>query len=68
MHARTTTEAEDRYRARAALYGLYLREIGYPKDEAAARVIERYPRVKPWLEKLAREADGRALLKKARSA
>ena len=68
MPVRSTSEEEDRYRARAALYGLYLRELGYPKDEAAARVIERYPRVKPTLEKLAREADGRSLLKKERSA
>lgn len=54
MHARNTTEAEDRERARAALYGLFLRQSGYACDEAAVLVIERYPRARPTLEKLTR--------------
>ena len=59
MYVRPPTEAEDRYRARAAFYGLYLREVcGCARDEAAALVIERYPRVRPWLEKLTREGAG----------
>ena len=60
MHVRTTTEAEDRERARAALYGLFLRRQGYARDEAASLVIRRYPRLRPWLEKLARAGSGEA--------
>ena len=61
MHVRSTTEAEDRERAQAAFYGLVLREIGYDPIEAAALVIDRYPNLQPYLEKLARPRSGAPL-------
>jgi hypothetical protein len=43
----------ERLKWRAALYGMYLVRIeGYAPDEAAKLVVERYPQVKPWLQKL----------------
>lgn len=42
---------------RAAFYGLYLRRVeGLAADEAAALVMERYPRTRPFLERLTRPA------------
>lgn len=46
---------EDAYRSRAAFYGLYLHTVaGLGADEAARRVVERYPRVRPFVERLTR--------------
>lgn len=53
MYVRSSSVSEDRYLARAAFYGLYLRRQGYDPDEAAVLVMRRYPRVRPWLEKQA---------------
>jgi hypothetical protein len=58
-----TTAEHDRQMAerdwlRAGLYGRWLREVvGLAPDEAAALVIERYPKTR---ERLARIANGRA--------
>lgn len=42
-------------KSRAAFYALYLVNIEhYAPDEAAALVAERYPPVRPWLEKIIR--------------
>jgi hypothetical protein len=38
----------------AGFYGLYLREQGYPREEAAKLVILRYPATRPVLERLTR--------------
>lgn len=55
--AMATRKGEDAYKARAAYYGLYLRTVeGLGVSEAAARVIERYPLVRPFLERLTRHA------------
>lgn len=42
-----------RLKWRAALYGMCLVQVdGYAPDEAARLVVERYPQVRPWLQKL----------------
>lgn len=43
--------SEDAYRAKAAYYALALRADGLTPAEAAPRVIERYPLVRPFLER-----------------
>lgn len=43
--------SEDAYRAHASYYALALRIEGLTKAEAARRVIERYPLLRPELER-----------------
>ena len=56
MYRRSGTSADkEQDLARAAFYGLYLRQVcGYAPDEAAALVIDCYPRARPWLEQFLR--------------
>lgn len=55
MRAPRTNSNSDAEKTRAAFYGLYLRTVeGLDPDEAAAVVADRYPRVRPFLERLTR--------------